>query len=348
MLLKEKDMNKILSISIAAYNAEKFLDKCLTSLTNSKRINDIELIIVNDGSNDKTIEIAREYEKKYPDSVRVVDKENGGHGSTINASIRIATGKYFKIVDSDDWVETENLDRLIEFLRESNSDLVLNPYYEVNALDERKKLVYAYELIDNENILNAKFEKYATNIKLAMHAMTFRNDIIKKVGPVIDENCFYVDLEYTLFPIKYLKTISILNYPIYDYLLGTATQSMNLHNLIERRAQHLKVVQRVVEKYEEDFQMENRSRKSRLARNRIVAAIYLQYVLILKARGKKTKEEFYYFDKWLKHKSTFLYRSIARRKLIKSKPYILFIVILRKAPIMYKFIDGIISLRNKV
>ena len=101
-------MGKILSITIPSYNVEKYIDKCVQSMLVDSILDDIEILIVNDGSKDSTPEIAKGYVEKYPQTVRLIDKENGGHGSTINAGIREATGKYFKVVDGDDWLNTEN------------------------------------------------------------------------------------------------------------------------------------------------------------------------------------------------------------------------------------------------
>ena len=116
---------KLLTISIAAYNAEEYLANCLESLVKSKFLNEIEIIVVNDGSKDNTKDIGEEYARKYPYSICVINKENGGYGSTIEASLSRATGKYFKLLDSDDYFSTEGLDALISKLAESEADTVI-------------------------------------------------------------------------------------------------------------------------------------------------------------------------------------------------------------------------------
>ena len=124
-------MEKILTISIAAYNAEKYISKCLDSLLNTRVRDQLEIIIVNDGSTDDTLIIAQRYYVNYPNIIKIIDKENGGHGSTINASIKEATGKYYKIIDSDDWVDENGLEKLVDYLSYHNVDMVLNPFNEV-------------------------------------------------------------------------------------------------------------------------------------------------------------------------------------------------------------------------
>ena len=123
-------MSKILTVTIPSYNTEKYIDECLPYLIDERIISDIEILIVSDGSIDNTVSVAQKWADKYPDSIRVIDKENGGHGSTINRGILEATGKYFKVVDGDDWVVTENFVKLIEFLKGVDVDLINNPYFE--------------------------------------------------------------------------------------------------------------------------------------------------------------------------------------------------------------------------
>ena len=117
--------DKILTIVVPSYNAEKYLTETMPSILAAKYRDLIDLVIVNDGSSDMTKEVAEEISKQYPEIVRVINKENGGHGSAVNTGIEYAVGKYFKVVDADDWVDTENLDLLIEYLQETDVDNVL-------------------------------------------------------------------------------------------------------------------------------------------------------------------------------------------------------------------------------
>lgn len=117
-----------MTFSIAAYNVEKYLDKLLKTIICVPNNEMVEVLVVNDGSKDSTAQIAKEYEKNYAGVVRLIDKENGGHGSTINRGIKEAKGKYFKAIDGDDWVDSEALEKLLNDLTQIDSDLVLMDY----------------------------------------------------------------------------------------------------------------------------------------------------------------------------------------------------------------------------
>ena len=141
-------MDKILTISVAAYNSEGWLTRCLDSFVIDEVMDKLEVIIVNDGSTDGTHDIASEYCSRYPDVFRLIDKKNSGHGSTINTSLKAATGKYYKLVDSDDWVEKAGLIKLVHALEKTDADLVLNPFYEVETDLVRKKLCTCQERLE--------------------------------------------------------------------------------------------------------------------------------------------------------------------------------------------------------
>ena len=122
-------MSKILTISVAAYNVEAYIKENIESIVAAKVKDDIEIFVVDDGGKDGTYEIAEDYKNLYPGIVHAVHKENGGYGSVQNYSIAHATGKYFKILDGDDWMDTEGLTKLVEYLKASDVDAVVTNYY---------------------------------------------------------------------------------------------------------------------------------------------------------------------------------------------------------------------------
>ena len=292
-------MNKILTISIASYNAEKDIPRCLDSFIRSSVLNKLDIIVVNDGSSDNTYKIASEYAKNYPNSIRVIDKENGGHGSTINAGISYAKGKYFKIVDSDDWVDEDSIEKLVNYLENSNVDLVYNPFHTVNYSDHK-----ILELIDDKpdyipyhKIIDVKDLKGIES--LHMHSMTFKTDLIKKVGPIIDEHCFYVDMEYCIYPLTYINSIVYLEAPVYEYLLGSSTQSVSTISFIKRRNEHKRVVQSLISYYQEKCSNADEKIKKLILR-RINQAVIMQLIIYIKMKSSEGKSELFDFIELLK------------------------------------------------
>ena len=216
---------KILTISIAAYNVEKYLEATLESITLEPEVmQQLEVIIEDDGSTDGTTEIAKRYSMKYPNSSIKKKKKNGGYGATINRSIRIAKGKYFKQLDGDDWFDNNNLSKFIVYLKEIDADFVLTPYRECY---ENGKIID----IDHFHQIKSEVggvEQLNRNVNLAMHELTIRTDLLKNNRISITENCFYTDNEYTMLPFLYAKTVSKFDFPIYCYRLGRNGQSVSI------------------------------------------------------------------------------------------------------------------------
>lgn len=298
---------KILSVSIAAYNSEKYLERCVRSFTESGVISDTELIIVDDGSTDNTGVIADRLHFEHPDDIKVIHKKNGGHGSTINASIKEASGKYFKIVDSDDWVEKSGIEKLIDILKKTECDIVLNPHYDVDALTGKK---CQSEDVSNGNPYNRimDIDFLDKDIFLAMHDVCFRTDVLKNAGEQIDEKCFYVDAEYIIYYFYHCRNTIFLEFPVYDYYVGTKEQSMNHKNMVRRRKEHEQVVFSVIDFYEKHYGSATKTdRKQKIIRNRINMLIRMQYKILMLLSYDQAKVELRGFDDKLRSKSEVLY-----------------------------------------
>lgn len=217
-------MNKILTISIAAYNVEKYIKNGLNSLLISD-IDDVEILVEDDGGTDNTANIVREYEKKYPSIVKLIHKENGGYGSTINKSIELAKGKYFKQLDGDDWFNSTNLKDYLELLRKVDADVIYTPYEECDEATGYTKIID--HLPKNISKLQKVDDIISLFKKWHMHSLTYRTRIFKENHINITEHRFYTDAEYALFPIPYITTIYIYRSPIYVYRVGREGQSIS-------------------------------------------------------------------------------------------------------------------------
>lgn len=211
-------MNKLLTISIAAYNVEKYIKETLESLI-CENMDFIQVLIVNDGSNDSTAAISKEYEKMYPKTFKLINKENGGYGSTINTGIKNAIGKYFKQLDGDDKFDTENLNLFIEKLKECDADVVYTPYY--TWRNDKKIPTYCglekYESNDSIEI-NNYFDGFRKDI--VMHSLAYKTELLKKNNIEILEKSFYTDSEYALYPFLYAKTMKVFDIILYMYRMG--------------------------------------------------------------------------------------------------------------------------------
>lgn len=242
-------MEKVLSIVIPSYNVEKTLGETIESMLDDRILSDIEILVVNDGSKDATASMGKKYQSLYPYTVRYIEKENGGHGSTINRGIKEADGKYFKVVDGDDWLLTENLIDLVERLKRISSDLVYNPFYTVHDKTKHRELVDDAKNVKYEN--EYKFDDICKDFIIPMHSLTIKTSILKENNIWIDEKRFYVDAEYILLPIPYVQTITFFEDPIYLYRIFTEGQSMNIKNMQKNINHHFDVVFRMVSFYEE-------------------------------------------------------------------------------------------------
>lgn len=244
-------MNKILTITVPTYNIEKYINKCLSSLVIPEILDDIEVLIVNDGSKDTSVEIAENYESKYPNTFKIINKENGGHGSTINRGIQEASGAYFKVIDGDDWVDKAAFINLINCLKKTTSDIVMSNFYWINDNTGKIKAEFTEPFTNVVYNKEYTFKEVSDKIFIKMHAMTIRTSILKNNIPPIDEHCFYVDMEYVLFPIPYVKTITCIEDYVYMYRVGLPTQSMNTAKLQKNESNYEKVLNRVLLYYSE-------------------------------------------------------------------------------------------------
>lgn len=283
-------MNKILTITVPSYNAESYLLETIPTMLSVSNPEKLEIIIVNDGSKDKTLAVAQQLKENYPETIVIVDKENGGHGSTINAGIKIATGKYFKVVDADDWIESKNLNKLISYLEKCNDDEIISPFVKVYT-DKNTEEIYSYKPTLNQKTY--QYDDFLSEINELpkMHAICIKTEILQENNIQIDENCFYVDLEYNVFPMPYIKTISYFELPIYRYRLGSPTQSVSMSSYIKNIKMHEKVLFSLIYFYNS---YQNISDIQRKLLERLISDVIETHtnIFLLRNDVKSSKQEF--------------------------------------------------------
>lgn len=226
---------KLLTLAIAAYNMEEHLSKCLDSVTRSDVPNTLEVIVVNDGSNDKTSEIAHQYEKKYKNIIRVIDKENGHYGSCINKALELSTAKYFRPLDADDWVDTDALISLLSLLQDNDNDLIITTYtnYLPNNIINHIKIPNSITINKQYDLKKLDFEKEKIDCFLKMHTMTYKTSILKDIPLQLNTGISYTDSEYCMFPLDKSNSIIFYDLDLYQYNLCREGQTMQKDIIIK-------------------------------------------------------------------------------------------------------------------
>jgi glycosyltransferase involved in cell wall biosynthesis len=226
---------KILSIIVPSYNMENYLERCLNSVLHHKWDEDLEVIVINDGSKDRTLQIAFDYKENFPEIVTIIDKENGNYGSAINAALPIAKGKYVKILDADDWFDTKEFERFIEQLKNVDSDLVITDFTINYVSGKKKKIIYSAG--KEEKIYDFSIMLLPKLLRLEMHATSYKTELLREINYRQSEGIFYTDQEWVFYPMFFVNKIAFINANVYQYFLGREGQSVD-SNVGRRHMSH--------------------------------------------------------------------------------------------------------------
>ncbi len=323
---------KILTVSIAAYNVEKYIERTLDSLiTDEQTTSKMEVIVVNDGSTDGTAKIAEEFVNKYPNTFKLINKENGGYGSTVNTTIALAKGKYYKLLDGDDSFETSNFVGFINYLEQCNSDIVLTPHTEVYANEECNRFVDDNPLVSDQT---TTIEESLVSNVVSVHDVCVRTAILRDNGISINNRCFYTDTEYVIKVVFYSDTISRYKKSLYRYRLGNENQSVSINGLkkycndaIDVTKICIEITDSFIEKKPDDIK-----RKKIFADrvNRITSRAYTG--IILRDEKCAAKEHLIELDGWIKnnHSKIYQYTNEVKRIRMMRKTGFNFIGLYRK------------------
>ena len=239
---------KILSISVAAYNLGDMIEDNLKSFCDSRYIDDIEVLVVDDGSTDDTPKRVEKYVKKYPKSIRLIRQKNAGPGATVNTGIANATGKYFRMVDGDDWVNKDDFAKLVEHLKTLNVDAIFTNYIPYHHRKQQMMDVKRITDMPVGVIFKLNDYHYTYNPPVQMHNCVFRTEILKKHVKLDDG--FYTDSEYTFWPTPYLKNVIYYDLDVYVYRVAMAGQSTSPEKMRRNRANHRYILDRHLAFYE--------------------------------------------------------------------------------------------------
>lgn len=334
-------MEKILSICIPSYNVDKYLNETLKSLCVKDVIDNIEVLIIDDGSKDTTSEIAYSYCKKYPRTFFYYYKENGGYGSVLNLGIQLAKGKYFKILDGDDWFNIEKLANLVLAMKKNNADIVCNNYCKIYSFTGK------IEYINYMNIMENKIYNFRDVYKwksFDLPQIAVKTSILKdnKVNN-IDEKCLYVDNEYIVLSMAHVSTIVFIKDCIYFYRQQREGQSISFDSVIKNYKDHQKMVFSLM-RFWKDIVLDKKikSENKKFIANLIQRKIGSQFIIYFKfPYSNSIKEKLRDFDKNLQKSDGF--KTLNEYSMPKS-----FVLLERKFNYNLTLIFSIfIKLRNK-
>lgn len=306
---------KLLTIAIPSYNSENYLSKCIESLLPGGE--DVEILVVNDGSKDNTSAIGHEYEAKYPGIVKVIDKENGGHGSAVNAGVEHATGLFFKVVDSDDWVKKSAYLEILEKLKDfAGSDVILdmlisNFVYEKEGAAKKKVMRYEHALPKDTVFTWNDVGHFFKGQYILMHSVIYRTKLLRECGMKLPDHTFYVDNIFVYEPLPYVKNMYYMDVNFYRYYIGREDQSVNEKVMIGRVDQQIRVNKLMI-----DYTVRNRKmifankRLKQYMLNYLEIITTISSIMLILADTEEALDKKTELWEYLKASDSYLYRKL--------------------------------------
>ena len=256
---------------------------------------DVEILIVDDGSKDDTARIADEYQEKYPTIVKAIHQPNGGHGEAVNAGVRNASGFFYKVVDSDDWVDPEAYRKVLDFLREAIKEeepldmLISNYVYEKQGAKHKKVIQYHSILPENRYFGWNEIGHFGPSQNILMHSVIYRTQLLRDCGFELPKHTFYVDNIFVFWPLPYVKKMYYLDVDFYRYYIGREDQSVNEKVMIKRLDQQIFVTRKMIDMYQmKDIQ----SKKLRqYMMNYLAIMMTVSSILCIRSKSKENLEK---------------------------------------------------------
>lgn len=303
---------KLLTIAIPCYNSQDYMEKCVQSLLPGGE--EVEIIIVDDGSKDRTAEIADRLAKEYPSIVRAVHQENGGHGEAVNTGIANATGEYFKVVDSDDWVNESAYQQILNLIRrvvEEKKELDVlfsNFVYEKEGATRKKVMHYHHALPVEEFFTWEDVKSFRVGHYILMHSVIYRTELLRECGLKLPKHTFYVDNIYVYYPLPYVKTMYYLDVNFYRYYIGREDQSVNEKVMISRLDQQIRVNQIMYDSYDLT-KMENKNLRDYMYHYLEIVTV-VSSVLLIRGGTKEMLQKKKELWQYMKRSNSKMYRKL--------------------------------------
>ena len=307
---------KLLSVAVPCYNSAAYMRHCIDTLLTGGE--EVEILIVNDGSTkDNTAEIADEYQARYPGRCKAVHKENGGHGDAVMHGLRAATGFYFKVVDSDDWVDEAALKRVLDALRtlrDKGVDLVVANYvYEKEGVAHKHVVRYGNALPQERILTWEEVGSFRVGQYMLMHSLIYRRQLLLDSGLELPKKTFYVDNLYAYQPLPLVKTLYYIDADLYRYYIGRSDQSVNESIMISRIDQQIRVNKMMMQVYATAEIPTRRERRYMLKHLEIVTTV--SSILLVKGGSEEQLAKKQQLWDEMKRDYPKVYRQLRRRPL---------------------------------
>ncbi|MDD6482418.1 MAG: glycosyltransferase family A protein [Lachnospiraceae bacterium] len=302
---------KLLTFAIPCYNSQDYMEHCIESILPGGE--DVEILIIDDGSKDRTAEIADAYAKKYPTIVRAIHQENGGHGEAVNAGIRNATGLYFKVVDSDDWVDQDAYQKILAKLkelagnREALDMLLANYVYEKEGA--RHKRVMRQTGFPQDQVFTwSDVKHFYKGHYILMHSVIYRTKLLRECGLELPKHTFYVDNIYVYKPLPHVRTMYYMDVDFYRYYIGREDQSVNEQVMISRIDQQIRVNKIMIDDVDLHRVLNLKCRKYMLNYLEIITVVTT--VMLLRSGTEENLEKKRELWKYIKDKDITLFHKL--------------------------------------
>lgn len=314
---------KILSIVIPTYNMELYLSRCLDSIVLPAILPKIEILVVNDGSTDSSLTIANSYSQKYPDSVKVIDKPNGNYGSCINAALKVATGKYFRILDADDWFNSDNFIQLVNNIENIDVDMINTNFSKEYVEGHSEVVVKNTDRIPSGTICQFNefdFDGQGLTYLLAMHSVTYRTQLLHDMGYCQTEGISYTDTEYCFYPLSHVKTFVFYNFVLYQYYFGREGQTISTAAIKRNKEHYYKITTKMIDYlYSDKENNQTLIRKQQYAILNRIARCYYASILIHNERNETDNAKLQAMDNQIKGLDKDLYAKLSDDEYYKTK-----------------------------
>ncbi len=304
---------KLLSIAIPCFNSEGYMRRCIETLLPGGK--EVEILIVDDGSTkDATARIADEYEEKYPGICYALHQENGGHGEAVNTGLEHATGLFFKVVDSDDWVDADAYQKVLKCLRhfargpETLDMLVTNFVYDKQGAIHKKTMQYRTALPRHRLFGWEDVKVFLLGQYILMHSVIYRTELLRAGGLKLPGHTFYVDNIFVFQPLPQVRTMYYLDVDFYRYFIGREDQSVNEKVMIGRIDQQYRVT-RLMLGYYKEASIGNRKLRSYMVRY-LEIMMTICSILAIRSGKKENIEKKKVLWEDLKHDNPVLYRRL--------------------------------------